>query len=36
MELKEIDWKGVFWIAVAQDKGQWCDLVSTAVNLCIP
>jgi hypothetical protein len=31
--LREIGWKGVDWIHLAQDKELWRDLVNTVMNL---
>jgi len=36
MDLKEIGWKGVDWMCVAQDRDQWWSLVNMVMNLCIP
>jgi hypothetical protein len=36
MNLKEIGWKGVDWIHLAQDRDQWRDLVSMVINLQVP
>jgi len=33
MDLKEVGWKGVDWIHLAQDKDQWQALVTTVMNL---
>jgi hypothetical protein len=33
MDLKEIDWKDVNWIHLAQDREQWRTLVTMVVNL---
>jgi hypothetical protein len=33
MDLREIGWGGMDWIDLAQDKGQWRDLVKTVMNL---
>jgi hypothetical protein len=32
MDLREMEWKSVDWIHVAQDKDQWQTLVSTVMN----
>jgi hypothetical protein len=32
MDLTEIEWGGVDWIDMAQDKDQWRALVNTVVN----
>jgi hypothetical protein len=36
MDLKEIGWKGVDWLHLAQDRDQGQDLLSTVLNLRIP
>jgi hypothetical protein len=36
MHLTEIDWEGVDWVNVAQDRDQWRALVNTIVNLRFP
>jgi hypothetical protein len=33
MDLKELLWKGVDWIHLAQDRDQWRALVNTVMNL---
>jgi hypothetical protein len=33
INLKEIDWEGVEWVYLAQDKVQWLDLVNMIMNL---
>jgi hypothetical protein len=33
MDLREIGWRGVDWIDLAQDRDQWRALVSTVMNL---
>jgi hypothetical protein len=33
MDLRKIEWDGVDWIAVAQDRDQWRALVKTAIRL---
>jgi hypothetical protein len=33
MGFKKIDWEGVEWIHLAQDRDQWWVLVSTVMNL---
>jgi hypothetical protein len=33
MDLKEIGWKGVDWMCVAQDRDQWWSLVNMVMNL---
>jgi hypothetical protein len=32
MDLKEIEWDGVEWIDVAQDRDQWRALVNKVLN----
>jgi hypothetical protein len=34
--LKEIGWKGVGWILVAQNTNQWQIIVTTVMNLRVP
>jgi hypothetical protein len=36
MDLREIEWAGVDWIDVAQDRDQWRALVNTVLNLRVP
>jgi Mlc titration factor MtfA (ptsG expression regulator) len=36
MDLREIEWDGVDWIDLAQDRDQWRALVNTAMNLWVP
>jgi hypothetical protein len=36
MDLREIEWGGMDWIDLAQDKDQWRPLVNTVMNLRIP
>jgi hypothetical protein len=36
MYLRAIDWKGVNWIYVAQDRDRWRALVNTVMNLRVP
>jgi hypothetical protein len=33
MDLREINWEGVDWIHLAEDKNQWWALVYTALKL---
>jgi hypothetical protein len=33
MDLREIDWEGVDWMHLAQDRDQWRTLVNTAMNI---
>jgi hypothetical protein len=36
MDLLEIDWGGVDWIGLAQDRDKWRALVNTVMNLGVP
>jgi hypothetical protein len=36
MGLRETGWGGMDWIHLAQDSGQWRDLVNTVINLRVP
>jgi hypothetical protein len=36
MALKEIEWDGMDWIDLAQDRVQWRALVNTVMNLRVP
>jgi hypothetical protein len=36
MDVREIRWDGVDWIARAQDRDQWRALVNTVLNLRVP
>jgi hypothetical protein len=36
MDLREIGWRGMDWIDLAQDRDQWKALVNTAMNLRVP
>jgi hypothetical protein len=36
MDLREIEWDGVDWIALAQDRDQWRVLVNMVMNLRVP
>jgi len=33
MDLREIGWKGVDWIYLAQDRDQWRAVMNTVMNL---
>jgi hypothetical protein len=36
MDLKEIEWGGMDWIDLAQDRDWWRALVITVMNLWVP
>jgi hypothetical protein len=36
VDLREIEWDGVDWIEIAQDRDQWKALVYTVLNLRVP
>jgi hypothetical protein len=36
MDLREIEWDGVDWIDLAQNRDQWRALVNTVMNLRVP
>jgi hypothetical protein len=36
IDLKEIEWDGIDWIDLGQERGQWRDLVNTVMNLRVP
>jgi hypothetical protein len=36
LDLREIEWDGVDWIDMAQDRGQWRVLVNMVSNLRVP
>jgi hypothetical protein len=36
MDLLEIDWGGVDWIILVQDRDKWRTLVKAIINLRVP
>jgi hypothetical protein len=36
IDLLEIDWSGVDWIGLAQDRDKWRALVNSVLNLPVP
>jgi hypothetical protein len=36
MDLREIEWDGMDWIDLAQDRDHWMALVNTIMNLRVP
>jgi hypothetical protein len=36
MDLREIEWGGMDWIILAEDRDQWRALVNTVMNLQVP
>jgi hypothetical protein len=36
MDFREIEWGGMDWIDLAQDRDQWKALVNTVMNLRVP
>jgi hypothetical protein len=36
VDLREIEWEGVDWMSLAQDRDQWWTVVNTVMNLQVP
>jgi hypothetical protein len=36
IDLKEIEWDGMGWIDLAQERDEWRALVNTVMNLRVP
>jgi hypothetical protein len=36
MDVRELGWKGVDWIHLAEDRDQWRDLVNMVMNIQVP
>jgi len=36
MDLREVGWESVDWMHLAQDRGQWRNIVNTVMNLRVP
>jgi hypothetical protein len=36
LDLKEMEWGGVDWIGLAQDRNKWRALVNVVMNLLVP
>jgi hypothetical protein len=36
IDLREIEWDGMDWIDLAQDRDQWRALMNTVMNLRVP
>jgi hypothetical protein len=36
MDLMELEWEGVDWIHLDQDRDQWLALVNTVMNIWVP
>jgi hypothetical protein len=36
MDVREIEWDGIDWINLAEDRNQWRDLGNMVMNLGVP
>jgi len=36
LELQEMEWRGMDWIDLAQDRDMWQALINTVMNLWVP
>jgi hypothetical protein len=36
MDFREIEWDGIVWIDLSQDRDQWRAIVNTLMNLPVP
>jgi hypothetical protein len=36
MDLRDVEWGGIDWIGLAQDRDQWRALVNTVMNFQVP
>ena len=36
MDLQEVEWEGMDWIDMAQDRDRWWAVVSAVMNLRVP